>query len=42
MNRRDFVKNTTLKRVVTQNADDKAYKISIEKGEILETILPAD
>jgi dipeptidase E len=37
-----YFENTTLKRIVTQNPNDKVYKITIEKGEITETALSAE
>lgn len=37
-----YFENTTLKRVITQNPNDKAYKVSIKDGRILETTLEAE
>lgn len=37
-----YFENTELKRVVTQSVDDKAYKVSVVNGKVVETPLAAE
>lgn len=37
-----YFEDTTLKRVTTQSKEDKAYKVSVTKGQVVETALEAE